>query len=420
MKGQPVFGLPFFLHKKSFRALSFFDISMANSTHRAVIVSLDGIFLNRVQTGDVGEHFAGIRAAHRSLCATMLDHPQAVSLVYGVLPPDHHSFGERLIEYAFTPGTNESLGKKAWNAFVEAKGGFGSEGIRRECGPAKLFCESVVLSGRITTALYHSLKDELPELTGFYRQWRHHINRVVELNLGLAMSRVNKYRANDGVVEDADLFGAACEGLIRAAERYDSSRGFKFSTMAVPWINKHILLCLGHQHLIARPAHIESALRLCAEAIDSLTRQFFRHPTDSEIIEHLNEQGEKGADLLSRYRQLHGQSVGVMSFGVLDEEDDESCVDESLYCANPLPEGVDEVLNRANTDCAMASLQRSLTSEQWRAFSAYHGLNGQLPQTMDGLAESMGVNKRRLRGILKESEERSRDVLLNRVELPIR
>lgn len=112
------------------------------------------------------------------------------------------------------------------------------------------------------------------------------LNKLVQANLRFVISVAKQYQ-NQGL-SFSDLINEGNLGLVKAAKRFDETRGFKFISYAVWWIRQSIMQAISEQTRVVRlPLNRLSSINKIKKAIPYLEQEFQREPTDSEIAGHL-------------------------------------------------------------------------------------------------------------------------------------
>lgn len=222
------------------------------------------------------------------------------------------------------------------------------------------------------------------------------LEKLVRSNLRFVVSVAKKYQ-NRGVPLP-DLINEGNVGLIRAADRFDPTKGVKFISYAVWWIRQAILQALAEQSRVVRvPMNRAGALHRVGKYASNFVQERGREPTAAEIARELDLSSSEVEATLSvalSHRSLDAP-VGTGDDSPLAEylpDDVASPPDDDAY---------EEALR--DTLCNALS---TLTAREAKVVRLYFGLDGQEPMTLNEIGELLGLTRERVRQIKEKALER--------------
>ena len=236
--------------------------------------------------------------------------------------------------------------------------------------------------------------DEEVELAQRIRQGdRIALEKLTKANLRFVVS-VSKQYQNQGL-SLPDLINEGNLGLIKAAQRFDETRGFKFISYAVWWIRQSILQALAEQSRIVRlPLNKIGSINKINKTYAKLEQEFEREPNAEEIAEVLD---LTEAEVKESMKNA-GRHVSMDAPLVQDEDNNMYDVLKSDEVVTPETELLYESL-RKEIDRAISTL----TQREADVVRLYFGLNGSHPMTLEEIGEKFDLTRERVRQIKEKA-----------------
>ncbi|GAB2219663.1 hypothetical protein Droror1_Dr00007300 [Drosera rotundifolia] len=271
--------------------------------------------------------------------------------------------------------------------------------------------EEVELSNGIQDLLkLEKLKKELAEKCGGppnYAQWaaaagtdqktlrklvNHGINckeRMVKSNIRLVISVTKKYQGLGVAVQD--LVQEGCLGLIRGTEKFDPSRGFRFSTYAHWWIRQAVRRGLNNRaRLIRVPYHVSEAAYKVKQARNMLYSENKKEPTDEELAQAAGITMKR----LEAVKRIPKRAISLdQKVGMFDN------VNATEILADPGQSNNEAFVNKLFKRLDVDKLLDSLTEREGEVIRGRFGMSGGRLQSLQELGESIGVSRERVRQI---------------------
>lgn len=224
------------------------------------------------------------------------------------------------------------------------------------------------------------------------------LETLTKANLRFVVS-VSKQYQNQGLTLP-DLINEGNLGLIKAAQRFDETRGFKFISYAVWWIRQSILQALAEQSRIVRlPLNKIGSINKINKAFSSLEQQFERPPTAAELAEVLEMTVEEVRQSLANA----GRSVSLDAPLGVDDGSSGNMYDVYEPKDNPGPDH--DLLSRSLRMEIERSLH-SLTAREADVLKLYFGLVGEHSLTLEEIGERFGLTRERVRQIKEKALRR--------------
>ena len=224
------------------------------------------------------------------------------------------------------------------------------------------------------------------------------LERLTKANLRFVVSVAKQYQ-NQGM-SLPDLINEGNLGLIKAAERFDETRGFKFISYAVWWIRQSILQALAEQARIVRlPLNKIGTINKINRAYSELEQRFERPPSAEEMAEHL----ECSVQDVRNSIKNSGRHVSMDAPLVADDASSSSMYDILPNDSLPGPEkGLVVESLRKDIERSLSTL----TSREGDVVRLYFGLGGKHPMTLEEIGESFELTRERVRQIKEKAIRR--------------
>jgi RNA polymerase primary sigma factor len=224
------------------------------------------------------------------------------------------------------------------------------------------------------------------------------LQKLAKANLRFVVSVAKQYQ-NHGMTL-GDLINEGNVGLIRAASRFDETRGFKFISYAVWWIRQAIMQALAEQSRMVRlPLNRVSSLNKIARASAELEQKYEREPTSEELAGVL----EMNPREIEENKLISARSVSVDAPFVVGE--DNSLLD---VLADKNEETPDQDLINRSLKQEIARSLATLTLREADVIVSYFGLNGTPPMTLEEIGVKFSLTRERVRQIKEKATRRLR------------
>lgn len=224
------------------------------------------------------------------------------------------------------------------------------------------------------------------------------LHALVKANLRFVVS-VSKQYQNQGL-SLSDLINEGNLGLLKAARRFDETKGFKFISYAVWWIRQSILQALAEQARIVRlPLNKIGAVNKVNNTIAHLEQKFEREPTPEEIAREL----EIAPKDVKEAMKHSGKHVSMDS--PISEEDDSDFYEIMMSEDSPRP---DKKLMHESLQKEIERTLSVLTPREADIIRSYYGLSGKVTQTLEEIGEEFTLTRERVRQIKEKAIKRLR------------
>jgi len=216
------------------------------------------------------------------------------------------------------------------------------------------------------------------------------LEKLTKANLRFVVSVAKQYQ-NQGL-SLSDLINEGNLGLIKAAQRFDETRGFKFISYAVWWIRQSILQALAEQSRIVRlPLNKVGSLNKINRAFSELEQEYEREPSSEELADLLEiptEEVETTLGVAARHVSMDAPFVDGEDNSLLDilENTGTLGTDKKLEYAESLRTEIERSLN-------------TLTERQCDVIKLYFGISVEHPMSLEDIGEKFGLTRERVRQI---------------------
>ncbi|MGA9364352.1 MAG: sigma-70 family RNA polymerase sigma factor [Bacteroidota bacterium] len=224
------------------------------------------------------------------------------------------------------------------------------------------------------------------------------LEKLTKANLRFVVSVAKQYQ-NQGL-SLGDLINEGNLGLIKAAKRFDETRGFKFISYAVWWIRQSILQALAEQSRIVRlPLNRVGALNKIGKAFSTLEQEFEREPSASELAEELDMSLFEVADTL----KISGRHLSMDA--PFAQGEDNRLLDVIQDERTPLP---DNELMRESLSREVERALSTLSDREAEVIRLYFGLGREHSLTLEEIGEKFNLTRERVRQIKEKAIRRLR------------
>ncbi|HEX9739774.1 MAG TPA: sigma-70 family RNA polymerase sigma factor [Ignavibacteriaceae bacterium] len=224
------------------------------------------------------------------------------------------------------------------------------------------------------------------------------LETLTKANLRFVVSVAKQYQ-NQGL-SLGDLINEGNLGLIKAAKRFDETRGFKFISYAVWWIRQSILQALAEQSRIVRlPLNRVSALNKIGKAYSNLEQEFEREPNAAELAQELDMDVGEVADTL----KISGRHLSMDA--PFSQGEENRLLDIIENDQQPSP---DYILMNESLKAEIERALATLTEREAEVIKLYFGLNIDHSMTLEEIGERFNLTRERVRQIKEKAIRRLR------------
>lgn len=224
------------------------------------------------------------------------------------------------------------------------------------------------------------------------------LERLTKANLRFVVSVAKQYQ-NQGL-SLPDLINEGNVGLIKAAEKFDETRGFKFISYAVWWIRQSILQAIAEQSRLVRlPLNQVGSVNKIARELNRFEQEHERKPSVDEIAERVDLPEDKIADAMK------ANSRHVSMDAPIADGEDSSMID---FLAGGNSSNTDRELAIESLKAEVSRILKLLSDKEQKVVRAFFGIDGSPEMTLDEIGEKYNLTRERVRQIKEKALRRLR------------
>jgi RNA polymerase primary sigma factor len=246
---------------------------------------------------------------------------------------------------------------------------------------------------------YEEARKTADELIKLYKKYEHARNKLAEGNVRLVISEAKRYM-NRGL-DFGDLVQEGNLGLLKAIDKYDYKKGFKFSTYATWWIRQAITRAVAdHSRTIRIPIHMIETITKINRAQKALLQEKGRQPSIEEIAEYLEMP-------ISRVEKALSVAKEPLSMDKPIGSDGDTSLGEIIYDESTL--SAEEELKIQSLRERLNMALKMLSPRERKVIELRFGLDGKKPRTLEEVAQEMNLTRERVRQLEVQALEKLRN-----------